>query len=407
MGRGAFIRGPVNHMPLRIIELDAADTFYSARDRLLQGGRERTVLLFPGLNTPLSGLDLVLLRRLADQERLDIGLVTVNKELSRQARALGLPAFANLTLAEHFRPGWWRARRRSEVVGFAPGDERRPWATGEEALGHGSSARSRGWLVPLAVLLTILLVATLLLTAAIYTLPRATITVTPDAQPTQVILTLTIGQQTAGGSSIALPSREIRHELEWTAAGQATADAEADLQRIRAQALQGLGAAAGDYLARRVAPGEMFVPASAQVEILEESIERNEMEALLTLRVALRGAAVAVADVNRIAYQQLAAALPTGYEPDASTLRVQLEPSRGDADTFQITAQASGRPSVQPDALAEALRGLAAGDAARYLAGAVPLAEPPTIDVRPGWWWGLTRGRLPLLAEQINVEVRP
>ena len=394
-------------MAIRVVELDPADTFFSTRDRLLQGGRGRTVVLFPGRSAPLSSLDLVLLRRLADRERLDIGLVTANKKLSRQARALGLPSFANLTLAEHYRPGWWRARRRSEVLGFAPGDDRAPWARSAPIAGHDSKAGRRRGLARLAVFLTIMLVLALLFTAASYVLPRATLTLVPIARPAQVILTLATGSLQGEGLDNTVPAREIRHELEWTASGPVTADTDADRQRIRAQALQGLSAAAPVLLAARVAPGDMLVPESAHIEIVEEIFANDGTEARLTLGVALTGAAVAVADVNRIAYRQLAAALPDGYEPDASTLRLQMAPGGAEAGTFQITAQATGWPVIEDDVLAAALRGMRAGDATRYLNATVPLAEPPSLEVQPGWWWGLSRGRLPLRAEQIRVAVRP
>jgi len=401
-------------MAIRVIELDPADTFFSARDRLLQSGRGRTVLLLPGRARLLSGIDLVLLRRLADRERLDVGLVTANKELSRQARAVGLPVFANRTLAEHYRPGWWRSRRRSEVLGFAPGDARRPWAPNAESPIHDSKAWGRRFFARLAILLIILLMAALPIAAAIYIYPSATLTLMPETRPAQVILTLTTDSPEAEPSETTIPARTIRHELEWTSSGPTSSgptssgptssDSEADLQRIRAQALQGLGAAAPGHLAPRVAPGEMLVPASARVKILEESLERDETGARLTLRVELSGTAVAAADVNRIAYRRLAEALPGEYEPDVSTVTTRLDPATGAANAFQVTAQATGRPIFDQEAIAENLRGMRASDAARYLATVVPLAEPPTIDVRPSWWWSWFRGRLPLRADRIHVE---
>ena len=398
-------------MGIRVIELDPADTFFSARDRLLRSGRGRTVLLLPERAMPLSGIDLVLLRRLADRERLDVGLVTANKALSRQARALGLPVFVNLTLAEHYRPGWWRPRRRSEVLGFAPGDTRRPWAPTAELPIHDSKASGRRFFARLAILLVILLMAALPIAAAIYTYPSATLALMPETRPAQVILTLTTDSPEAEPSETTIPARTIRHELEWTASGPtasgpATADPEADLQRIRAQALQGLGAAAPDRLAPRIAPGEMLVPASARVKILEESLERDETGARLTLRVELSGTVVAAADVNRIAYRRLAEALPDGYEPDISTVTTQLDSATGAANAFQVTAQATGRPIFDQEAIAGNLRGMRAGDAARYLTTILPLAEPPTIDVQPSWWWSWSRGRLPLRADRIHVETR-
>lgn len=393
-------------MGIQIIELDPADTFFSARDRLLRSGRGRAVLLFPGRSRLLSGIDLVLLRRLADRERLDVGLVTANRELSRQARALGLPVFANLTLAEHYRPGWWRARRRSEILGFAQGDIRSPWApnAGLADLHPKSPARR---LARFITLLIIPLVVALAIIAAIYLLPRATLVLEPEMQPAQVILTLTAEAQATELTDSTVPTRAVRHELEWTASGPTTADAEADLQRIRAQALQGMGAAAPDYLAPRIAPGELFVPASARVEILEESLERNEIEARLTMRVALTGAAVAAADVNRIAYRRLAETLPDGFEPDPATVTIQLDPAAGEANSFQVTAQAIGQPVFDQEAIAESLSGMRAGDAAHYLDMTLRLAEPPTIDVWPSWWWSWSRGRLPLRADRIRVEISP
>ena len=83
-------------MALRVIEIDPAETFYSLRDRLLAGQRERVVLVAPGGRMPLVGLDLVLLRRLADRERLNVGLVTADSRLARQARALGSVSYTHL-----------------------------------------------------------------------------------------------------------------------------------------------------------------------------------------------------------------------------------------------------------------------------------------------------------------------
>ncbi|MCP4415067.1 MAG: hypothetical protein GY805_00495, partial [Chloroflexi bacterium] len=64
------------------------------------------------------GLDLVRLRRFADQQRLEVGLVTADKSLSRQAKALGLPVFSSVELAKNSRRSWWRGRKRSELVGL-------------------------------------------------------------------------------------------------------------------------------------------------------------------------------------------------------------------------------------------------------------------------------------------------
>jgi hypothetical protein len=385
-------------MSLRIIELDPADTFYSARDRLLQNGHERTVLVLPERNSPLSGIDLVLLRRLADRERLDIGLVTGDRKLSRQARAIGLPAFSNLTLAEHYRPGWWRAGRRSERLGFGPGDDRHPLLSAPITADEARDTLHKRRLARLAAVLAVVLFLALAIIAAIYALPRATVTLRPAALPVQAILDL---------SAEAVAAQPVQYALEWQAAGPSTGDTAADEQRVRAQALQGLGAVAPDYLNPRLDPGELLIPSSVHVEILDETIDRQETELKATYRATISGSTVAAADVNRLAYKALLAALPSGYKPEPATLRVNVEPANGaPAGRFQITAQATGRPVVDPNTLAEAVRGQKAGETAQYLNAMLPLAEPPALTVRPSWWWSWF-GRLPLRAEQIEVVIRP
>jgi hypothetical protein len=394
-------------MSLRIIELDPADTFHSARDRLLQNGRERTVLVLPERSSPLSGIDLVLLRRLADRERLDIGLVTGDKRLSRQARAIGLPAFSNLTLAEHYRPGWWRAGRRSERVGFGPGDDRHPSLSAPITADEARDTLHKRRLARLAAVLAVVLILSLTAIAAVYALPRATVTLRPASLPAQVILDLSAGSASAGSSAEVVTARPVQYTLEWQATGTATGNAAADEQRVRAQALQGLGAVAPDYLNPRLDAGELLIPSSVHVEILEETVDRQETELKATYRATISGSAVAAADVNRLAYKALLAALPPSYSPDAATLRVNVEPANGaPAGRFQITAQATGRPALDVDTVAEALRGQRASAAGQYLNATLPLAEPPMLNVWPSWWWSWF-GRLPLRAEQIEVEIRP
>jgi hypothetical protein len=72
-----------------------------------------------------------------------------------------------------------------------------------------------------------------------------------------------------------------------------------------------------------------------------------------------------------------------------------------------VTAQAQGWVGVDTAALAAALRGRPAADAAHFLSNAIPLAEPPTLNVGPSWWWSWFGGRLPLRAANIRVEVLP
>lgn len=377
-------------MALRVIEIDPAETFYSLRDRLLQGGRERVVLVAPGGYGPPTGLDLVLLRRLADRERLNVGLVTPDARLARQARALSLPAFATLTAAQYYRPGWRRGRPR-ERIGLTTSERARP------------AIESSAGVWPVMVLAA--LVALGLLAAAAVFLPRAVVTLRPATLPAQVILDLTIDPQLGAPAGDTLPARSVSLVHTWETSGPATADPTTDRERLRALARQGLSAAAPNVLSARLEPGELLAPGSVHVAFVEEKLERADGVVRLRLSADLTALVVTAADVEAAAYPRLAAVLPDGFAPQPDSLRVSLESTNGSAEQIQVTARANGRAQIDTATLTRQLRGQPLPDAARYLAG-LPLAEPPVLAVWPGWW-GRGLGRLPLRAEHIHFEIVP
>jgi hypothetical protein len=376
-------------MPLQVIEVDPADTFYSVRDRLLRLGRARAVLVLPPSAAPVNGVHLVLLRRLADRERLDVGLVTTDRALARQARALGLPAFTSVTLAEHYRPGWWRAGRRSERVGFAPGDPHVP---------AGSPVGTRR--VLLFLILTVLLLLSLVAAAVVLTVPRAKVTIPLNPLPVQIITDLRADPSLAEAAGDAVPAQEITHHQAWEVRGPASGDPDADRQRLLALARQGLGVAAPDLLTARLDPGLLLAPASVEIDITDETFTQTEGEVHLTLDAALSGLAVPAAELHRLAFPLLAGALPAGYVPDPATVQLQVEPPAGAPDQLQLTARAAGQFPVDGAALADVLRGQRTDDAARALASALP--DGAEVTVEPAWWAWL--GRLPLRAGQIVIE---
>jgi hypothetical protein len=391
-------------MPLRVIEVDPAETFYSLRDRLLRGPRERTALLLPQTAAPLSGLDLVLLRRLADQERLDVGLVTDDGALAQQARALGLPAFASVGLAELFRPGWWRAGRRAERIGFAPGQDRRPPTNLRQSQPDPSTASQRR-ARRLAGLLLALIILALLAAALFYFLPQATVTLNAAARSGQVILDLTADPAATASAGSVISAREIRRDQAWEASGAATGGG-AGRRRLRALALQGLHAQAPAYLQARLEPGEFLVENSVAIEIIDESFVAAGETISLTLTVVARGLAVNEAHIHPIALRELAGALPDGFAPDPTTLRLAVAAGAASpANGFRVTAQVNGRAEIDQATVAETLRGHSLASAERYLAGGLP-ADSFTVDIWPGWWrdWA---GRMPVHAGRITVKHLP
>lgn len=120
---------------MEIIHLTPADDLVSLIDYLNWATERRVLFVLPNGSLtqisrmkqknsapsavhPVAGLDLVRLRRRADDLRLEIGLVTVHKPIARQARALGIPVFRDEKQAKRNSRGWRRGRNRQEWVGL-------------------------------------------------------------------------------------------------------------------------------------------------------------------------------------------------------------------------------------------------------------------------------------------------
>ena len=387
---------------MRVIELDPAETFYSLRDRILRGGRGRVALVVPRRGAALrGGVDLVLLRRLADRERLEVGLITTDRDMARRARRLGLPAFSSVTLAEHFQPGWWRGKRRAEQVGFR-NDERR--TTSDELRSQGR------WIVAIAALAMVLLALVAVAGAAVF-VPRATVRLRPATQPVQIITELSADPALTAPDVArrAVPATEVRLNVPWEANGAGSGAAAR--QAVRAMALQGLSVAAPDLLAARLDPGRRLVSASVRVEVIEETYATVAGATRSTLQAELTALAVAEADVAALLRDELAAALPAGFALDPATVMVQMGAATGDAatagagDRFQATAQATGRGEIDGSALPVRLGGQPL-NAATDMLNDLPLAEPPHFDIGPSWWLSLF-GRFPLRPDDITVQLTP
>lgn len=112
---------------MRLIVVEADATFGSLCEQLRAQPREQRVALLVqrGTGLPHAGLTLVLLRRLADVEKIQLGLVSDNHELRQQAAALGLPAFRDLAQAEGNVRQWAHIGRR-EQLGLAGREVVRP-----------------------------------------------------------------------------------------------------------------------------------------------------------------------------------------------------------------------------------------------------------------------------------------
>lgn len=215
---------------MQIIRLDSDDDIVSVKDRLDWSDERRVLLVLPENNGVLNqGLDLVQVRRHADRRRIEVGLVTADKETARQARALGLPTFATVAEGRSSRRGWWRGRRRSERVGLPTIGGVRPagWRfrrrldsrkSGETA-GQSSRSHRRRWLLRYVLILLFFMTLAFAYVVFIYTVPRATITLQPEVQPVQVVEQIVADPQaeTAVAANMVILAHSITVTQTWQA----------------------------------------------------------------------------------------------------------------------------------------------------------------------------------------------
>lgn len=182
---------------MQIIHLDDEDDIISICDRLTWAEEQQILLVLPkDVGVLHAGLDLVRLRRFADQQRLEVGLVTAVIPLTRQAKALGLPVFPAVELATNSRRGWWRGRKRSEKVGLPTvGDDdlaERPYPsiTSKDHQEINRRLRPKSlrqlWLLRYAAIFLFFITLAVLYTSFTYVVPGATITLQSKTETIQV-----------------------------------------------------------------------------------------------------------------------------------------------------------------------------------------------------------------------------
>jgi hypothetical protein len=171
---------------MKVIQLDLDDDIVSVCDRLTWSGERRVLLTMPeDASGVLDGLALIRLRRFVDRHRLDVGLVTSDVQMSRRAKALGLPAFSSVDEGRENRRGWWRWRKRRERVGLPAagiGDLMLPneEVTGDE---ERQPISARHWMVRYVAILLFIAAVAFLIIAIAFALPRATIGIRPEVLP--------------------------------------------------------------------------------------------------------------------------------------------------------------------------------------------------------------------------------
>lgn len=117
-------------MKTQVFQLDPHDDIVSVRDRLGWGRAGRVVLIWPERGNILQRqLDLVLLKRYAQRNGMQIGLVTKDPVVIEHARETDLPVFTD---SLHAQQGRWRTTRRR--ARFSLKKERTDWANRRASL---------------------------------------------------------------------------------------------------------------------------------------------------------------------------------------------------------------------------------------------------------------------------------
>lgn len=214
---------------MQTILLTPDDDIVSVCDLLDWADDKRVVFVLPDEETAVlppvfTAISLVRLRRYADRNRIELGLVTGNLQLARQARGLGLPTFATVEEAETSRRGWWRGRRRQERLGLPtygePLDDGQPRPSAnsdDDELLATPAVTKRQWAIRYATILLFFVAMALGVVAFLYLVPRATITLQPELAPLTAVQQITAvpALDTVDYAQNAIPARLLTLTQSW------------------------------------------------------------------------------------------------------------------------------------------------------------------------------------------------
>lgn len=219
---------------MQIIPLQSEDDITSICDRLNWAHDSQVIFVLPDDGGVLrEGLDLVRLLRKADSSRIEIGLITHDVEIIRQAKGLGIPTFDTIRQAKSNRRGWWRGKRRQELVGLPTnGDARfdeQPdrmdlWDKEEAHRRLSPKSMRRKWVLRYTAILLFFVVMALLFVTFSYVVPRATVTLYPDSLPLRIEQTIVADPNVdaVNYAQYLVPGRILSVTTAWEAEMQTT-----------------------------------------------------------------------------------------------------------------------------------------------------------------------------------------
>ncbi len=192
-------------MKTHIIQLDSYDDATSVRDKMAWGKSARILLVWPETDPHVLNrkLDLVLLRRRAQELGSQLAFVSKDKDVRYYAEKLNIPIFRDITRAQTAR---WLQRKRG--LSLAEGDLRPETRLDLRSFRpqnrrHQEQADWVRILALLAALFSILAVTGVLV-------PRARITLTPEVRTQSLTFNAVTGPNITGlNASGAIPARSL------------------------------------------------------------------------------------------------------------------------------------------------------------------------------------------------------
>ena len=190
-------------MKTQIITLESHDDLISVRDKFSWAKTPRILLVWPKYEkVTLRVLDLKVLQRHADSLGAQLGLVTRRANVRRDAESLGIPVFISTTTAQ--RELWPDSAPRSRRIPKAP---RRDLRKVRDTV-YEKEAAWRTSLPGRVLTFTVGVIA--VLTVAGLFVPRAALTLYPEAKTQSVVIPVAASQSVESVSVTgAVPAREL------------------------------------------------------------------------------------------------------------------------------------------------------------------------------------------------------
>ncbi len=172
-----------------------------------------------------------------------------------------------------------------------------------------------------------------------------------------------------------------------------------DRRRLAETLRQALEQTARQELAAQLQKDDLLLPYSLKLAAVHEEIYSPPADLPLTLpsdqislhlRLEYQILAVSGADLRSLAEAVFDVNLPAGFRPQSDRLRWEIlglpQPGADGNSYWQMHATRPILAQASAEAAGPAVLGLPPGMAARRLQAALPLEEPPQIQVLPAWW---------------------